>query len=51
MHDLYNGEGIYIFPDNQRYEGQMAKGKRQGEGTFYYTDGRIYKGSWHEDKK
>jgi hypothetical protein len=27
----------------------MKNGVKQGEGIFYYLDGRVYKGSWMND--
>jgi hypothetical protein len=27
----------------------MKFGKKEGDGIFYYIDGRIYKGKWHND--
>lgn len=29
----------------------MKNGKRSGQGTFYYLDGKVYKGTWENDKK
>ena len=28
----------------------MRVGKKNGEGIFYYLDGRIFKGSWKENE-
>jgi hypothetical protein len=29
----------------------MVQGVREGEGAFFYSDGRVYKGEWSQDKK
>lgn len=29
----------------------MKNGIREGQGTFYYIDGRVYRGAWHNDMK
>jgi hypothetical protein len=26
LHDIYHGEGIYIHPDGERYEGELEQG-------------------------
>lgn len=44
------GEGILISSTGERYEGQMRNGKKNGEGTFYYADGRVFKGKWENDQ-
>lgn len=44
LDDQFHGEGIYIFPNNERYEGQMLYGEREGKGVHFYLDGRNYKG-------
>lgn len=30
-----------------RYEGDLVNGVREGKGTMYYKSGNIYKGEWH----
>ena len=29
----------------------MSNGQRSGQGTFFYEDGNIYRGSWKNDEK
>ena len=36
--------------DDGRYNGRIVNNKREGIGTFYYIDGKIYKGEWKNDK-
>jgi hypothetical protein len=28
----------------------MRNNKKNGEGIFYYIDGRVYKGTWKDDQ-
>lgn len=39
-----------IRKNGERYEGQMKKGVKNGQGIYYYLDGRVYKGSWADDQ-
>mmetsp|Transcript_8362 Transcript_8362/g.8280 ORF Transcript_8362/g.8280 Transcript_8362/m.8280 type:complete len:631 (-) Transcript_8362:22-1914(-) len=55
---LTHGYGIHIWLDSKgnkllrnRYVGQWAFGKRNGQGTFYYANGSKYEGSWVDDLK
>lgn len=34
-----------------RYVGQFTQGRREGEGTFYYSTGARYEGQWLANKK
>ena len=36
---------------NNRYDGEWFQGMRHGYGVFYYANGSIYKGRWHNDLK
>lgn len=53
-----HGFGIHIWLDakgnkqlRNRYVGQWAYGKRNGQGEFYYANGSKYKGEWVNDLK
>ena len=35
-----HGEGILIWKDKKKYSGQFVNDKREGKGTFSWTDGR-----------
>ena len=40
---------MYLVGDYQaRYIGKWNNGKMNGNGTYYYIDGRIYKGEWRD---
>ena len=43
--DCYNGEGVYVWEDGSRYEGNFENGKRSGNGTYYYSGGAKYIGN------
>ena len=41
-----NGDGVYVYPDNTRYEGEFKKGLAHGKGICFYADGDQYHGEW-----
>lgn len=45
------GEGIAMYSDGSRYEGNWENNQRHGEGTFYWPDGEYYKGSYKKDQR
>ncbi len=46
--DEYHGLGS-AFYENGSYFGEFKLGKRDGEGTYYFNDGRSYAGEWKND--
>ena len=46
-----NGQGTEIFPDGQKYVGELKIGKKNGQGTLTTPDGRKYVGEWKDDKR
>jgi len=44
------GEMIYN-STGHRYVGHWANNKKEGDGTFWYTDGNIYTGAFKDDVK
>ena len=42
--NLFEGNGIYIFSNGERYEGELLEGKKEGLGSFFYNDGNVYEG-------
>lgn len=45
------GYGVYMWPDNRKYEGQFVNGKQHGEGLFTSKDGKQRKGIWEDGKR
>jgi hypothetical protein len=43
-----NGEGIFVYSDDTRYNGKFKDGLASGFGVCYYTDGDIYIGQWSD---
>jgi len=39
-----DGQGTYIYPNGEKYEGDWKNGKYHGQGTFTYPDGVKYVG-------
>lgn len=39
-----HGNGVLIWPDGRRYQGEYQNDKKHGYGEFYWKDGKIYKG-------
>lgn len=39
------------YKDGSFYEGQWKQGKREGNGTLYYTNGDVFQGFWKDDLK
>ena len=45
--DNYNGFGVETYENGQiKYEGDFKNGKRHGNGTYTFSDGKIYEGEW-----
>lgn len=40
-----------MFSDGRTYEGDFKNGKKDGEGTFEWTNGDRYIGSWRTDQR
>jgi len=40
------GNGIYVFPTDTIYEGQLRDGMFHGEGTLFFPNGSKYRGVW-----
>jgi hypothetical protein len=35
----------------ERYAGEFARGVREGDGTYCFSDGREWAGEWQEDRQ
>ena len=40
------GLGVATYPGGDRYEGNFAKGKREGQGKLTYATGEVAEGMW-----
>ena len=55
VNDSREGYGVFTWAPgsqwaNDRYEGQFKGGMFNGQGTYYFGDGRIWKGLWKDDQ-
>jgi hypothetical protein len=46
----YEGFGILTDANRDRYDGMLSNGRKNGNGTMQYSDGRSYTGDWHLDQ-
>ena len=46
-----NGQGTYIYPNGEKYEGDWKNGKYHGQGTYTSKDGEKFVGEWKDDKE
>ena len=46
-----DGEGVFTWPDNRRYNGDYKDDKKDGFGVFEWSDGRKYKGYWKNGRQ
>ena len=44
-------QGVQIYADGSKYEGEWREGLKHGEGIFTWNDGRSYVGEYKNDKK
>ncbi len=45
------GFGVYTWEDGERYEGNWADSKRNGQGTNIFASGQKYSGEWKDDHR
>jgi hypothetical protein len=41
-----HGQGVTIYADGWKYEGQYCNSKKHGFGTLYLNNGIMYSGEW-----
>ena len=46
-----DGEGLFMWADGRKYNGQYKEDKKHGYGVFEWPDGRKYKGEWDNGKQ
>lgn len=39
-----HGNGVELFNNGDRYEGNYSNGKPEGNGSYFWSNGSIYKG-------
>lgn len=55
--DCINGFGVYVYPDDDIYEGSWREGKQHGQGTFFIVDSEPWvdahklTGQWVDGKQ
>jgi hypothetical protein len=49
--DCSDGFGVFVFSNNDRYEGDWKAGKKHGYGTYISASGHIYSGMYNNDKR
>lgn len=43
--------GLMTYENGESYEGEFAKGEREGVGTYKLSDGKVlFEGHWKNDK-
>jgi hypothetical protein len=48
---LAHGQGIGLYANGNRYEGEWLEGKKHGKGIYFYPDGERYDGDFTNDKR
>ena len=51
MTSIASSIGTIFYPNGDKYVGDVAYGKRHGEGKMYYANGGTYEGEWNNDEK
>ncbi len=46
-----DGQGVFIWPDGRKYNGEYKQDKKEGYGIFEWDDKRKYKGYWNNGKQ
>ena len=49
--NCYNGNGTFLYPNGDKYQGQWKVGQMQGMGKYEYSNGDRYEGQFHFNKK
>jgi len=46
---MLNQYKVIEHPNDEKYCGQIHKGKKHGQGIYTWQDGTVYRGFWHND--
>jgi len=49
LNDLPHGEGDFEYVNKDKYIGQFYEGKKDGDGSYYFSEGTVYVGKWRND--
>ena len=44
------GQGVFLWPNGNRYVGTFSDDQRSGEGVFFWRDGTVYRGQFSDNK-
>ena len=45
-----HGEGMFTWPNGNKYDGGYKNDQRHGQGSFLWADGRTYIGEWENSE-
>ena len=45
-----NCYGSYTWEKGDKYVGEFKDGKKHGQGTYFFADGRVWEGQWKDDE-
>ena len=46
---MFHGQGTSTYADETKYIGEHKEGERNGQGTYFFADGRVWEGQWRND--
>jgi hypothetical protein len=49
VYDVPHGEGHFEFVNKDKYVGNFQEGKKEGRGTYYFSEGTVFNGIWNND--
>ena len=49
--DMWGNQGIYIWANGAKYEGEWKNNKREGKGKMSSSEGKVYEGDFKDNKK
>ena len=49
--DKANGQGVFIYENGDRYEGNFLNSDKSGHGRYTFHDGSLYDGNFHADER